>query len=64
MDDAQVDRVRRALRRRSEPPWRVVWPIGPSELWASTAGFPTPQSRPALAQRAVELAGTIQIARL
>src|SRR4030095_15910513 len=29
----------------------------------SIAGFPTPQSRPALAQRAVQLAGTIQVAR-
>jgi hypothetical protein len=38
MDDAQVDRVRRALRRRSKPPWRVVWRIGPSELWDSALG--------------------------
>jgi hypothetical protein len=37
-DDGQVDRVRRALRRRSKPPWRVVWRVGPSEVWDSAVG--------------------------
>jgi hypothetical protein len=25
MDPAQVERVRRALRRRAKPSWRVLW---------------------------------------
>jgi hypothetical protein len=33
MDDGQVDWIRRALRRRSKPPWRVIWRVGPPELW-------------------------------
>ena len=33
MDDAQVDRVRRALRRRSKPPGEWSGAFGPAELW-------------------------------
>jgi len=44
MGDAQVDRVRRALRRRSKPPWRVAWRVGPAELRESARSTP-PQWR-------------------
>ena len=29
MNDAQVDRVRRMLQRRTKPPWSVLWRGGP-----------------------------------
>ena len=35
MERAKIDRVRRALRRRPKPPWRVVWRVGPPERWAA-----------------------------
>jgi hypothetical protein len=35
MDPSQIDRVRRTLQRRPKPPWRVLWRVGPAELWAA-----------------------------
>jgi hypothetical protein len=35
MDHAQAARVRRALRRRPKPPWRVLWRVGSPERWAA-----------------------------
>lgn len=50
MDDAQVDRVRRALRRRSKPPWSVVWRVGPAELREAARG-----TRPQWGMRVMQL---------
>jgi hypothetical protein len=35
MEQAEIDRVRRALRRRPKPPWRVLWRGRPYQLRAS-----------------------------
>jgi hypothetical protein len=35
MERAEIDRIRRALRRRPKPPWRVLWRVGPPERWAA-----------------------------
>jgi hypothetical protein len=35
MEQAEIDRVRRALQQRSKPPWRVLWRGHPHRLQAS-----------------------------
>jgi hypothetical protein len=35
MDRSQIDRVRRTLRRRPRPPWRVLWRPGTPEQWTT-----------------------------
>jgi hypothetical protein len=35
MEQADIDRVRRALRQRPKPPWRVLWRGRPHRLQAS-----------------------------
>jgi len=35
MEQAEIDRVRRALRQRPKPPWRVLWRGRPHRLHAS-----------------------------
>ncbi len=31
MEQAEIDRVRRALRQRPKPPWRVLWQYRPAQ---------------------------------
>jgi hypothetical protein len=40
MDPAQVERVRRALRRRAKPSWRVLWRGRPPAPWAGPGTRP------------------------
>jgi hypothetical protein len=40
MDPAQVERVRRALRRRAKPSWRVLWRGTPPAPWAGPGTRP------------------------
>ena len=35
MEKADIDRVRRALRQRPKPPWRVLWRGRPGRPWTS-----------------------------
>jgi hypothetical protein len=35
MEQADIERVRRVLRQRSKPPWRVLWRGRPHQLQAS-----------------------------
>jgi hypothetical protein len=35
MDRAEIDRVRRVLRRRPKPRWKVLWRPGPPQRWAA-----------------------------
>jgi hypothetical protein len=35
MEQAEIDRVRRALHQRPKPPWRVLWRARPPRLQAS-----------------------------
>jgi hypothetical protein len=45
MDPAQVERVRRVLRRRAKPPWRVLWRAGPPPPWVAARSPPRWQVR-------------------
>ena len=45
MDPAQVKRVRRTLRRRPKPPWRVLWRGRPPAPWADMCTRPRWQAR-------------------
>jgi hypothetical protein len=40
MDSAQVERVRRVLRRRHKPPWRVLWRARPPAALADMRTWP------------------------
>jgi len=39
MEQADIDRVRRALARRPKPPWRVLWRGHPHRLQASDSSM-------------------------
>jgi hypothetical protein len=63
MDPAQVERVRRALRRRARPPWRVLWRVGSPAPWAGVRTRPEWQVRLLQLQAGRELLSVQRVRR-
>ena len=63
MDPTQVERMRRTLRRRPKPPWRVLWRGTPPAPWADMRSRPRWQARPLQWQAGWELLWTQRLRR-
>jgi hypothetical protein len=58
MEQAEIDRLRRALRQRPKPPWRVLWHARPLQLRTSARGMPLGSQRLTQLQTGWELLWT------